>query len=729
MNPLLPLTACLCCLATAGAAEPLFLDRTRTPVERTTDFVSRLALEQKADLLDHKGPPVEVAGFTLHSDQWNQCLNGVQWNRPTTLFPTCIALGATWDPAFMQAVATVLSDEARAVYNHWHRDPATKAERKGLIYRAPVINISRNPYWGRIHEVFSEDPFLTSRMAVAYVKGLQGDDPRQLKIAATLKHFAVNNVEQDRHKLDAQVSERMLREYWLPHFRDAVVEGGASSLMASYNAINGTPNNINRWLLTDLLKGEWQHTGFVVSDLGGVKTMVEGHAGNRLGYVDAVAQSLMAGCDFSDKEFRLYIPEAVRSGKLTMQRLDDAVRRVVLVRMKLGEFDPHAAGPWSSLAPEIINGPAHRAVALQAVHRSIVLLENRGLLPLAAGRVGSIAVIGPHADRITKNSYNGWSAKEVTILAGLRARSGPGVRVEHALGAIVTDQRHPWYKESPPPLGPIDDEAALAEAVALAKSCEVAVVCVGTNAAVEHEDVDRTRLGLPGAQQRLVEAVVAANPRTVVVLMSAGPLAVPWIQQHAAAVLQAWWPGCEGGHGVADVLYGTVNPAGRLPYTVYASDQQVPSRDQYDVAKGFTYLYLKEAPLWAFGHGRSYTTFAYQGGTLSAPTAKDGEVLTATVRLGNTGPRDGDEVVQVYVTEPPGRDAQTVKPLRRLIGFQRVRVAAGASTEVVIPIEIARLRCWDERAHAFRAEPGTYAVAIGGSSDALPVSASFVIAP
>ncbi len=367
--------------ATDLAGSEIFRDSSQPVEARVADLVSRLTLEEKAMVLDHKGPTVER--FNLRSDQWNQCLNGVKWNRPTTLFPACVAMAATWDTQLVQDVATVLSDEARAIYNGWHLDLNAPGEHKGLIYRAPVINIERNPYWGRNHEAWGEDPFLTGRMAVAYVRGLQGDDPRYLKTAATLKHYAVNNVETDRKALNAVVPEAMLRDYWLPHFRDAVVEGRAQSLMASYNAINGTPNNINHWLLTDVLKNEWQHEGFVVSDLGGVQTMVSGHAKGTISYVDAVAQSVMAGCDFSDKEYREHIPAAVREGKLTEARLNDAVSRVLKVRFRLGEFDPFDAVPYSKISPDVVCSVQHRAVALKAAQESIVLLQNHGqLLPL-----------------------------------------------------------------------------------------------------------------------------------------------------------------------------------------------------------------------------------------------------------------------------------------------------------------------------------------------------------
>jgi beta-glucosidase-like glycosyl hydrolase len=669
----LPLFAGLALLfagpATAAESAELFRDVTQPIERRLDDLIGRLTLEEKAIVLNHRGPTVER--FGLRADQWNQCLNGVKWDRPTTLFPTCIAMAATWDIDLVHEIAATLSTEARAIYNGWHLDPNAPGEHKGLIYRAPVINIGRNPYWGRNHEAWGEDPFLVGRMAVAYVKGLQGDDPRHLKIAATLKHYAVNNVETDRQKLNAVVSERMLREYWLPHFRDAVVEAQAQSLMASYNALNGTPNNINRWLLTDLLKKEWRHEGFVVSDLGGVRTMVSGHAAGTMTYVDAVAQSVMAGCDFSDKEYQENIPVAVREGKLSIERLDDAVRRVLRTRMKLGEFDPFASVSYSKISPAVIGSAPHRVVALRAAQESIVLLKNDGILPLDRTNLKRIAVIGPLADTIVLNNYSGKPGRTVTALEGIRDRVGSEIEVLTARGCEISgttkdkaietkvDREAEFsngagvkfgstavnefieftvnpgnfgdyevmlmYKGAPtrgtfqlshegePIGGPIDQYAAamtygqtarlgtvklrngpqvlrltvvgrhpassgfsgsfdqfvlrgrneqgfeaellkratgevdtsnpIPEAVALGRTCDAVIVCVGTDRRVEHEGRDRKTLALSGRQEELVRALLAVNPRTIVVQMSAGPLAVPALQAKAPAMLQAWWGG------------------------------------------------------------------------------------------------------------------------------------------------------------------------------------------
>lgn len=819
------------------AAEP-FRDPSQPADVRVADLVSRLTLEEKAILLNHRGPTIER--FNIRADQWNQCLNGVMWDRPTTMFPICLAMSATWDTNLVHEVATVLSDEARAIYNGWHLDPNAPGEHKGLIYRAPVINIGRNPYWGRNHEAWGEDPFLVGRMAVSYVQGLQGDDPQHLKLAATLKHYAVNNAETDRHKLDAQVSERILHEYWLPHWRDAVVEGKACSLMASYNAINGKPNTINHWLLTDLLKHEWQHEGFVVSDLGGVQRMVEGHEKGQMNYEDAVAQAVMAGCDFSDREFMVNVPGAVRNGKLSEERLNDALRRVLKVRMKLGEFDPFASGPYAHISPAVIHSSAHRAVALKAAQESIVLLKNDAhLLPLDRAKLKRIAVIGPLGGAFLNNNYNGKTEDYVTTLAGIRDRAGAGIEVVTAMGCELVAGTKPkkiaskidheagfsggagvkfsfatggefvdltlnpenpgdytvtlYYKSGPDrgtvrlsydgefignpvdqfattmaygqaanlgsvkfntggkkvirfvvtgknpasksfvasfdklvlvrnselgfeaealkaTTGELVDRDDLTAAANLAASCDVAIVCVGTDRRVELEGHDRKTLGLVGKQDELVKAVLAANPRTIVVEQSAGPLTVPWIAKNVPAVLQAWWPGEQGGNAIADVLFGVVNPAGRLPHTVYASEAQVPPISEYDISKGFTYMHVQGEPLYHFGHGLSFTTFEY------SDIKASGTPLTVTATVKNTGNRAGDEVSQLYLT-PPKSD--TTRPRLMLRGFQRITLPTGESKQVTFTVPDDKLTFWDTEAKRFDVARGEWSVQVGASSSDL----------
>jgi len=700
-------------VAQAGESPPVYMDPDRPVAERVADLISRLTLEEKATLLNHRGPIVER--FNIRADQWNQCLHGVSWDGgPTTLFPIPTALAATWNTQLVHQVASAISDEARAIYNSWHDDPNFKGTRKGLIYRSPVINILRNPYWGRNGEAWSEDPFLCGRMAVAFVKGLQGDDPHYLKLASTLKHFAVNNVERGRASLSASVSERMLHEYWLPHFKDAVVEGKAQSLMASYNAINSTPNNINRWLLTDLLKNDWKHEGFVVSDLGGVRTMVEGHGAKKMSYVDAVAQSLMAGCDFSDKEFMEYIPAAVHEGKLTEGRLNDAVARVLTVRFRLGEFDPPERVPYRKIPMSVVCSPQNRRLSLEASRQSIVLLQNKGdLLPLDRARLRKLAVVGPLASQFVAGDANyigNANRNTINVLQGIRDLAG-GIEVVHAVGAKVTSPAPSRGEPLPETSGQGDE---LRQAAQAAKDADVAIVCVGTTLAVECESRDRSSLKLPGNQQQLVEAVAAANPRTVVVLINAGPLTIPWIREHVPAIVSAWWSGEEQGHAVAEVLFGNLNPSGRLPYTVYASESHVPPQDEYDISKGFTYMYLKHPPLWPFGHGLSYTRFEYSDLELDPGTVlPDGRVaVRATVR--NAGSRPGAEVVQLYTRDV---EASVIRPRRELRGFMRIHLSAGESRKVEFLLPASSLAFYDVGRKQFVVEPGAFDILVGSSSE------------
>lgn len=671
--------------------------------KRVDDLISRLTIEEKATLLNHKGP--EITRFHILSDNWNQCLHGVRWSGgPTTLFPIPTGMAATWDTELIHTDADAISDEARAIYNAWHDDPNFKGERNGLIYRSPVINILRNPYWGRNGEAWTEDPFLCGRMAVAFVKGLQGDDPHYLKLAATLTHFAVNNVEKDRTKLSATVSERMLREYWLPHWRDAVVEGRARSVMASYNQINGVHNVYNQELLENILKKDWGFDGFVVSDLGGVHDL------------DMVVKSVNAGCDFSDKQFMDFIPQAVKSGQISESRLNEALARVLKVRFQLGEFDPAERVPYRKIPMSVVCSPAHHQLSLQTSQESIVLLKNSGLLPLDEAALKHVAVLGPMAENVYEGDPDYVGAprrKTVGVEQALRA-SLPGAEIVSEVGAEMTHNVA------------FDVAGELQKAVAAAKNADVAIVCVGTNGSIEREGHDRTSLGLPGNQEQLVESVLAANPKTIVVLVNAGPLTIPWIKDHVPAMMEGWWSGEAQGPAIADVLLGKVNPSGHLPYTVYASADQVPPQDEYDISKGFTYMYVNGEPLFPFGYGLSYTTFKYSNLALSKAVAKDGDVVVATMDLANTGHRDGVEVVQIYAHEPAGK---VVKPRVRLVGFQRLELKAGETTKVTIPLEVARMRYWDETTHAFVAEPGDYEIKAGSNSEDLPLTATFRVAP
>ena len=697
--------------------KPIYLDPQQPVEKRVLDLISRLSIEEKAILLDHRAPDLER--LKILSDKWNQCLHGVVWNRPTTMFPIPTAMGATWDPVLVNEIADAISDEARAIYNGWHNDLDFKGEKKGLIYRAPVINISRNPYWGRINEIYSEDPYLTGRMGVAYVKGLQGKDPKYMKLVSTLKHYAVNNVEKDRTKLNANVSERMLYEYWLPHFRDCIVEGKAQSVMASYNALNGVPNNINKHLLTDILKNSWGFQGFVVSDLGGVKTMVTGHEKGLMSFEEAVAKSLIAGCDFSDKEYRENIPIAVEQRLLPLDRLNNAVFRVMRDRFLLGEFDSPDLVPFSKIPLSVICSPEHRKLSLKAARKSIVLLKNKdGFLPLDKMKVKTIAVIGPHGDIFTPGGYSGMAKDPVTPLQGIMNRAAAGTEIIFVRGAELKTSG----KEAPNAL-PFLKAEEIQKAVEAAKKADVAILFVGTSLMIEAEGRDRETLNLPQNQEDLIKQVLAVNPRVVIVEMNAGPLAIPWINEHAPAIVEAWWAGEEGGNAIADILFGNVNPGGKMPLTVYASDSQVPPQDEYDIAKGFTYMYLETKPLFPFGHGLSYTDFKYSKLNISSKQIVANGPLTINVDVKNTGKREGDEVVQLYVRDVICR---VKRPLKELRGFERISLNPGETKTVTFILPFDKLSFYDEKTHQFIVEPGTFEVMIGSSSEDIRLKGDFV---
>lgn len=691
---------------------PLYLNYEQPIEKRVQDLISRLTLEEKAILLNHRGP--EIGRFGIKSDGWNQCLHGVWWDRPTTMFPIPTAMAATWDTVLIRKVASVISDEARAIYNGWKNDPSFEGEHKGLIYRDPVINLSRNPYWGRIEETWGEDPYLTGRMGVAFVKGMQGDDPNYLKLVATLKHYAVNNVEKGRHMLSASVSERMLHEYWLPQYKACIVEGGAQSIMASYNAINDTPNVINTNLLTAILKEQWGFQGFVVSDLGGVRDLAEDWGNyqydveGKMSFEKAVAMSMIAGCDFSDREYMAYIPPAVRQGLLPEERLNDALTRVLRNRFRLGEFDPPERVPYSDISPDVIGAPEHRQLALETAQKSIVLLSNKnGFLPLDKNKLKTIAVIGPHAAIFTAGGYTGEVTDPVTPLQGIKNRVAQGTEILHAIGGEIVPavSRTDIY---------INKQEELQKAADAARKADAAIVYVGTSSEVEAEGHDRTELGLPGNQLELVKAVLAANPNTVVVLMNAGPLTIPWIKDNAPAVIEGWWAGEEGGNAIADVIFGNVNPSGKLPYTVYASESQVPPQDEYNITEGFTYMYLNGAPLFPFGHGLSYTEFEYSNLELSPEeTSANGEIsVRATVK--NVGERAGAEVVQLYVHD---QESSVERPDKELRSFSRVELDPGEEKVVTFILPAEKLSFYDEKTHKFIVEPGSFDIMVGSSSE------------
>jgi beta-glucosidase len=697
---------------------PVYLDPSQPIDKRVADLVSRLTLEEKPAQMCTTAPAIERLKIPVMNG-WNQCLHGVVWTRPTTMFPVPIGMAATWDTALVHEVAATIGEEARAVYNYWRSMPPGKVleegraqmtiaesggkiRHNGLIYRSPVINISRDPRWGRIEEAFGEDPFLTSRMTVAFVGGMQGDNPKYLQLASTLKHFAANNQEQDRLSLSVQVNERMLHEYFLPHFKAGIVEGRAQSIMSVYNAINGVPGAVNKLLVTDVLRGQWKFEGFVVPDSGAVNRLIAGH--KLVGTMEeAAARSVLAGHDLDNIDFPAALPKAIAKGLLSEKDLDQSLRRILKVRFRLGEFDPPEMVPYNKISPAVIDSAPHRELALRTARESIVLLTNRnGFLPLDRSKIKTIAVIGPHANVVTTGSrnYTGQVSKFVVPLEGIKNKVSAGTEVLYAQGCDVL--------EAP------DKEKSFAEAAAAAKKSDVAVLYVGINHLLEREGLDRTYIDLPPVQEELIKRVYEANPRTVVVLMNGGPVAVKWAKENVPAVLDMFYAGEEGGNAIADVLFGDCNPGGRLPYTVYESVAQVPPMTEYDITKGFTYMYFEGPPVYPFGHGLSYTTFRYANLRISSKQIPGHGQVTVRVDVQNTGQRAGDEVVQLYVHDV---EASVKRPKKELRGFERISLKPGEKKTVSFPLPAEKLSFYDVKSKSFVVEPGQFEVLVGSSSE------------
>jgi len=719
--------AVLTLAAAAGAQQPVYLDPAQPLDKRVADLISKLTLEEKASLLCTTAPAIERLHVPVMNG-WNQSLHGIVWTKPTTMFPVPIGMAATWDTALIHDVAAVIADEGRAVNNLWptvqgKTEPGGQGQlvtvtangerlrHNGLVYRSPVINISRDPRWGRIDEAFGEDPYLTSRMTVAYVKGTQGDDPKYLKLATTLKHFAVNNQENGRRSLSAQVDERMLHEYFLPHFKAGIVEAKSSSIMSTYNALNGVPNAMNKLLVTDILRTAWGFDGFVVPDSGAVRQLMTDHKAVA-SMEEAAAKSILAGHDLDNTDFPGAIPGAVKKGLLSEEDVNRSVARVLRVRFRLGEFDPPAMVPYGKISPAIIDSNEHRQLALRTARESIVLLTNKNnFLPLDRSKIKTIAVIGPHAkDPFMGIGYTGQASKFVTPLEGIQTKVGSNVEVLYAKGSEIL--------QAP------NKEATFAEAAGIAKRADVAIVYVGLSGQIEREGLDRTYIGLPPIQEELVQKVVEANPKTVVVLLNGGPVAVPWEKEHVPAVLDMFIAGEEGGTAVADVLFGDYNPGGRVPYTVYESSGQLLPMTEYDITKGMTYLYFTGKPVYPFGHGLSYTTFQYSNLNVSPARIPSSGKVTVRVDVRNSGTKAGEEVVQLYVHDV---EASVKRPAKELRGFERISLKPGDRKSVTFALPAEKLAFYDVRKHAFTTEAGKFEVLVGASSADIRMKREFEV--
>ena len=686
------------CICSAAMAQPQypFLDKTLSPEQRADDLISRLTIQEKTGLVLNASQAIPRFGIKGY-DWWNEALHGVGRNGSATTFPMPVGMAASFDEELLYQAFTAVSDEARV--KHRLADEAGPIARyQGLTFWTPNINIFRDPRWGRGMETYGEDPYLTGRLGMAVVRGLQGpDDSPVRKLQACAKHYAVHSgPEPDRHRFDARPSRRDLHETYLPAFKDLVTKAGVEQVMTAYNRFEGQPCGASDYLLDTLLRGEWGYKGVIVSDCWAVADFyIKGRHEYVADKVTAAALAIRYGVDEECGHAYDSIPEAIERGLLDEADLDRNLRRVIAARIRLGEID--GTDPWADLPESIVEGPENRALALKMAQESMVLLQNRGgILPLKSGV--PVALVGPNADDTTMQwgNYSPIPRQTVTLLAALRERLG---EVRYVKGCSHIDGA--------------EDLAGVLEAL---KGIETVVFASGISSAYEGEQGDaggfpgfeggdRTSIELPQVQRDLIAALHDAGKKIILVNFSVSAMALEPETANCEAILQAWYPGQEGGTAIADVLFGDVNPSGKLPVTFYKNTEQLPDFSDYNMA-GHTYRFFGGEPLWAFGYGLSYTTFK-----LGRPHIRKGKLV---VKVRNRGRRDGTEVLQLYVSRPD----DAAGPIRTLRGFKRVDVPAGGKVRIEIPLDDETFEWWDEASGRMRPLPGRYVLQVGTSSAA-----------
>jgi beta-glucosidase len=707
------LVLALIALKANAQADYPFRDSKLSDDARIADLLERLTLEDKVELMN--GHPRIPRLHLVLSDE-AEGLHGLalggpgKWGPrgrqplPTTTFPQEKGMGETWDPALMKKIGALEGEEAR----YYYQNPAF--DFGGIVVRAPNVDLSRDPRWGRTEESMGEDPYLVGTMSVAFIHGLQGSDPRHWQAASLMKHFLANENENGRTYSSSDFDERLFREYYSVPFRMGFEQGGSRAAMAAYNSWNGTPMMIHP-ILKNVMVKEWGNDGLICTDGGALGLLVTGHKS----FPDkehASAAAVKAGINRFLDEYKPDLTKALKDGLLTEADMDASLKNLLRLHLRLGELDAPGVDPYARIGREL-NGevppwerPSSRQLARQTTDESIVLLKNENqALPLDRAKLKTIAVIGPWTNEVLLDWYSGTPPYSVSILQGIQ---------EATKGARVLSS----------------DGSDVAEAQALARQADVAIVVVGNHPTCNagwdscpvpsngKEDVDRKTIALE--QEDLVRKVLAANPHTIEVLRSSFPYAIVWSQQNLPAIVHMTHNSEEEGHGLADVLFGDYSPAGRLNQVWPTGDAQLLPMMDYNIRHGRTYMYSKEKPLYAFGYGLSYTSFAYEGLSLSAPSVNADGKVEVEVKLKNTGARASDEVVQMYVQH---LGSAVERPQLELMGFERVHIEPGAEKNVILELKPRDLAYWDSARHAWRIEKESVRVLAGGSSDKLPVQA------
>ena len=625
----------------------IFRDSSKPIEERIADLLAKMTLEEKISQIIHTARAIERLGIPEYN-WWNECLHGVARNGRATVFPQAIGLAATFDENLLKRIAEAAAEEGRAKYNIARRtNPGGGTKQyQGLTFWTPNINIFRDPRWGRGQETYGEDPFLSARLGTAFVKGLQGDDPKHMKAAACAKHFAVHSgPEKDRHHFDAVVSEKDLRETYLPAFK-ALVEAGVEAVMGAYNRTNHEPCCGSKLLIEDILRGEWNFAGHFVSDCWAVRDFHENHKITD-GPAESVALALSRGCDLNCGCMydQAYVRSAIEKNLITEEIIDRSLRRLLRTRFKLGMFDPEAEVRWSGLGEEVICSEEHVALSLEAAEKSIVLLRNEGnILPLE-GKRGYVYITGPNAAAIDVllGNYNGMADRLVSPLEGIMKASGIGVKFDYRKGCLLA-------QPNPNPIEWAVYEAQKADAVIAVMGLSPDLEGEEGEAIASPEKGDRKDIMLPENQLKYIGKLCDSGVPVILVLTGGSPVALGDIAERVAAILFAWYPGQEGGTAIGNIIFGKANPSGKLPVTFPKSIEQLPPYEDYSM-DGRTYRFMKDDPLFPFGFGLSYTSFTYGGLSLSETDIAAGESISCSVKVSNSGGIGGEEVVQFYLSD------------------------------------------------------------------------------
>ena len=699
----------------AKAQDKLIYKDNSQPLDvRVKDLVSRLTLKEKVSLLGYNSQSVSRLGIPAYN-WWNESLHGVARAGEATIYPQAIGMAATFNDDLLKQVGTAISTEARAKYNL-----AIAQDRHiqymGLSFWTPNINIFRDPRWGRGQETYGEDPFLTAHMGTAFVKGLQGDDPKYLKVSATAKHFAVHSgPEAVRDSFDAIVDEKDLRETYLYAFH-ALVSNGVESVMAAYNSINGVPNSINKTLLTDILRKEWGFKGHVVTDCGALDDVFQTHK-TLAGPVETAAAAIKAGINLDCSTIlQEDVIKAIDQHLLTEKEVDQALSAILRTEFKLGFYDDPNQIPYHSYGADSVHTEAHIALALKMAQQSMVLLKNdNNILPLSKSKYSSIMVVGPNAasfDALIAN-YSGVSDRVVNFVEGITGAAGPGTRVSYDMGCDYKDTKH---------FG----------GIWAAGNADVTIAVMGLSPVLEGEagdaflsnnGGDKKDLSLPASEIAYMKQLRKDVHKPIILIITAGSdVDVDAVAPYADAIIFAWYPGEQGGNALADIVFGKISPSGHLPLTFYKSIDNVPDYKNYHMA-GHTYRYYNGPVQYPFGFGLSYTSFAYSLQDGPKKDYKTTDTITTNIKVKNTGSMNGDEVVQAYI-QYPSIDRM---PYKELKFFKRVSITSGDEQKVTVKIPVKELQKWDLSTHNWKIYPGNYKLTLGSNSQDSKISMDFAV--